>query len=77
MIKFYAEKLEENGNKLPNEKPIITLEKHDLEPIGIDFEKYIERFKKEFADAKLPYINSVKNINEIHKKIFNQYQNFI
>lgn len=77
LIKFYAEKLEENGNKLPNEKPIITLEKHDLEPIGIDFEKYIERFKKEFADAKEPYINSVKNINEIHKKIFNQYQNFI
>lgn len=77
LIKFYAEKLEENGNKLPNEKPIITLEKHDLEPIGIDFEKYIESFKKEFADAKLPYINSVKNINEIHKKIFNQYQNFI
>jgi len=77
LIKFYAEKLEENGNKLPNEKPIITLEKHDLEPIGIDFEKSIERFKKEFVDAKLPYINSVKNINEIHKKIFNQYQNFI
>ena len=77
LIKFYAEKLEENGNKINNESPKIILEKHDLEPIGIDFEKYIDKFKKEFADAKEPYINSIKNINEVHKKIFNEYQNFI
>ena len=77
LIKFYAEMLEKNGNKINNESPKIILEKHDLEPIGIDFEKYIERFKKEFVDAKEPYINSIKNINEIHKKNFNEYQNFI
>lgn len=77
LIKFYAEMLEKNGNKINNELPKIILEKHDLEPIGIDFEKYIEKFKKEFADAKEPYVNSIKKINEIHKKIFNEYQNFI
>ena len=77
LIKFYAEMLEKNGNKINNESPKIILEKHDLEPIGIDFENYIEKFKKEFADAKEPYVNSIKKINEIHKKIFNEYQNFI
>lgn len=77
LIKFYAEMLKKNGNKINNESPKIILEKHDLEPIGIDFEKYIDKFKKEFVDAKEPYVNSIKKINEIHKKFFNEYQNFI
>lgn len=77
LIKFYAEMLEKNGNKISAEQPKITLEKHELETIGIDFEKYIERFKKEFTDAKEPYINSIKKINEIYKKNFNEYQNLI
>ena len=77
LIKFYAEMLEKNGNKINNESPKIILEKHDLEPFGIDFEKYIDKFKKEFVDAREPYVNSIKKINEIHKKFFNEYQNFI
>lgn len=77
LIKFYAEQLQKNGNKFNEEIPIISFEIPELEPVGINFQEYIEKFKKEFQDAKQPYLQVKKTIAEIHHHNFKEFQNYI